>query len=83
MRLPDAVYARVRSAGVDVFFADRWMTRFWNDRRSAGDLRFYGGWYWWKRGEDGRADTPENGPFHTRASAFRDAYEKCQLRWGM
>ena len=80
MRLPNFVYEKVKARRVEVFYADRWMTNFWNNNRSRGDLRMYCGWYWWIRDSNNRAATSENGPFNTQAAAYRDAFEKCQLR---
>lgn len=79
MRLPKVVYENVKERGVEVFFADRWTCKWWNERRNSGELRFYGGWYWWVRGETGLAETMENGPFKTESAAYRDAAEKLQV----
>lgn len=81
MRLPDGIIDAVRVAGVQIYFADRRVTKIWNDKRDDGTPINYGGWYW-NRTEKGRVvDTDEEGPFRSRSAAIRNAYMKLQLRW--
>lgn len=78
MRLPDSVYDAVDQAGVQISYANAWMTSYWNRRRDKRlEPRFYCGWYWW------RPTDPEDmqGPFRSRSAAYRDAYQRLQLRW--
>lgn len=81
MRLPSEVIERVERFRIDVFYADRGMTRYWNRSRSKrNELRFYCGWYWLTKDERGRAGEAEHGPFHSKSAAIRDAFERMHLR---
>jgi hypothetical protein len=77
--LPHSVTGAVDQKKVRVYFADRGMTKHWNERRGT-EPRYFGGWYWYIENEQGRAETQENGPFKTKSAAQRDAYVKLQLR---
>lgn len=81
MRLPNDVIERVERFRVDVFYADRGMTRYWNRGRSKrNELRFFCGWYWLTNNERGRASEAEHGPFNSKSAAIRDAFERMHLR---
>lgn len=80
MRLPDAFIEAVKKAGVEVYFADRRMTKTWNNVRLDGEPLLYGGWYW-QREKRGRVVAhDEDGPFRTESAAIRDAYVKLQIQ---
>lgn len=79
MRLPKGVYDAVNNRKIEVFYADREMARFWNERRLSGELRFYAGWYWYVE-EHGRAVSNEHGPYHSRSAAYRSAFVENGLR---
>lgn len=80
MRLSDAVKAALVKAGVSAYFADRTMTKTWNEHRGEGEPLMYGGWYWERmsRGKIVAQDT--DGPFTSESAALRDAFVKLQLR---
>jgi hypothetical protein len=80
MWLPKSVVEVVSRARIKVFYADRGMTRFWNDNKAPKDLRYFTGWYWYVKSRNGRAESEEHGPFKTKSSAYRDGYYKMQLR---
>jgi hypothetical protein len=77
--LPKNVVGAVDRKKVKVYFADRTMTKFWNERRNRDDLRFFGGWYWYIE-TNGRAEETENGPYKTESAAYRDAFLSLSLR---
>ena len=81
MRLSDEVLAAVETAGVQTYFADRNITKYWNDLREDGSPVQFGGWYWQQTIKGRVVSTDEEGPFRSRSAAIRDAYMKLQLRW--
>jgi hypothetical protein len=80
MRLTDKVMLAVEAARVDVSFVNRDTTRWWNERRGQGELRYFTGWYWVRKDARNRIDGDQNGPFHSMSAAVRDAYTRLQLR---
>lgn len=83
MRMGLGFIHAVKKAGVEVYYADRSITKVWNSS-SARDKKTeplrYGGWYW-MRSKKGRViATDEDGPFKSQSAAIRDAYVKLQLR---
>lgn len=80
MRLPNALITTVKKAGVKVYFADRRITKIWNQERDQEDLMVYGGWYWQRHKKGRVVQVDEDGPFRTESAAIRDAYIKLQLR---
>lgn len=81
MRLTDAVIDALRKAGVEVYFADRTVTKVWNEYREDGNPVQFGGWYWYQSKNGKVISTDEEGPFRSKSAAMRDAYVKLQLRW--
>jgi len=80
MRLPDSILDLVKKAKVSVYYADRRITKVWNDDRAAGEPITYGGWYWHKVNKGGVTITDTDGPFRSESAAIRDAWKKLQLR---
>jgi hypothetical protein len=80
MRLPDSVVDTVKKAGVRVYYADRGLTKTWNNLRLSGELLRYGGWYWYRQQGGKVTSTDEDGPFRSESAAIRDALVKLQLR---
>lgn len=79
MRLSNEVIEMVENARIEVFYANRGMTAYWNGRRDKGELRYFTGWYWYiKRGN--RAVSSEHGPFRSRMAAYRDGFHSMQMR---
>jgi len=70
----------VKKAGVSVYFADRKMTKMWNELRSSDEPMIYGGWYWLRKQRGRVTEFDEDGPFKTESAAIRDALIKLQLR---
>lgn len=81
MRLTDVVIDATRKAGVEIYFADRRVTKVWNEYREDGTPVQFGGWYWYQSKNGKVISTDEEGPFRSRSAAMRDAYTKLQLRW--
>lgn len=81
MRLSDEVIEAVQTAGVETYFADRSITKFWNGMREGGTPIQFGGWYWQQVRKGTVIETDDEGPFRSRSAAIRDAYVKLQLRW--
>lgn len=79
MRLADDVIRKVEGAKIEVFYANRSMTAYWNERRSSRELRFFTGWYWYIA-KNGRAATAEHGPFKSKMAAYRDGFHAMQMR---
>ncbi len=77
--LPKNVVGAVDRKRVKVYFANRTMTKYWNDRRNTDDLRYFGGWYWYLE-TNGKADQTENGPYKTESAAYRDAFLTLELK---
>ena len=80
MRLPDSVVETVKAAGVKVYYADRNLTKTWNNLRLTGEPIRYGGWYWYRQQNGKVTSTDEDGPFRSESAAIRDALVKLQLR---
>jgi len=80
VRLPNNLIATVKKAGVKIYFADRRITKIWNQERDQEDLMVYGGWYWQRHKKGRVVQVDEDGPFRTESAAIRDAYIKLQLR---
>jgi hypothetical protein len=79
MRLANSVLEKVEDAKIEVFYADRGMTIYWNERRGTKELRYFTGWYWYiKRGN--KAATAEHGSFRSRMAAYRDGFVQMQMR---
>lgn len=73
----------VKKAGVEVYYADRSITKVWNSdsaRDRMTEPLKYGGWYWMRSKKGRVVATDEDGPFRTESAAIRDAYVKLQLR---
>lgn len=71
----------VKRAGVNVWFANRSVTKLWNGERNDHELIRFGGWYWHQIVKGRVISTDEEGPFKSRSAAMRDAYLKLQLRF--
>jgi len=69
-----------KKAGVTVYFADRKMTKIWNELRTTEEPLVYGGWYWIRKQKGRVTDVDEDGPFKSESAAIRDALVKLQLR---
>jgi hypothetical protein len=80
LRLPDALIAAVKKAGVRVYFAKRNTTKVWNQSRLAEEPLRYGGWYWMRTQRGRVTEVDEDGPFRSESAAIRDAFVKMQLR---
>lgn len=80
MRFSNSVLTKLEDAKVEVFYADRGMTKFWNERRGRRELRFFTGYYWYLRSRANKALTAEHGPFRSRMAAYRDGFYQMQLR---
>lgn len=80
MRLARDVVSAVESARIELFYADRGMTQYWNTRRLGGELRYFTGWYWYVKGNNGKVASEENGPFKSRMAAIKDCFQKMQMR---
>lgn len=80
MRLPDAIIDSVKKAGIEVYFADRYTTKVWNNIKLRGEPMRYGGWYWVRKHKNRVIEVDEDGPFRSESAAMRDAYVKLQLR---
>lgn len=70
----------VKEAGVEIYFADRRTTKFWNTERMGGEPLRYGGWYWMRSQKGKVTAVDEDGPFRSESAAIRDAFVKLQLR---
>lgn len=79
MRLSNSVIESVDNAKIEVFYADRAMTLYWNGRRGKNELRYFTGWYWYIK-RNGRAASSEHGPFRSRMAAYRDGFYAMQMR---
>lgn len=80
MRLPNEALHKVEKARIEVFYANRFMAKFWSERRGRNELRFYSGWYWYLKSRSGKAATGEHGPFRSRMSAYKNAFENMQMQ---
>lgn len=80
VKLSPKVVQSVKKAGVDVYYADRRITRLWNKERGEGQPVFFGGWYWVRNQKGKVVAWDEDGPFRSESAAVRDAYTKLQLR---
>jgi hypothetical protein len=83
MRLPGDVYAAVDARKVQVFYAGRRECAIWNENRGSNDLRYYAGWYWAIE-KDGRVEKStygffDNGPYHSKSAAYKDAFVELSL----
>lgn len=80
MRLPDAVIAACKKAGIKTYYADRRHIRYLNDLRISDEPGNYGGWYW-QRTKGGKViETDTSGPFRSNSAALRDAFMRLQLQ---
>ena len=70
-KLPRDIVEIVESEGYRIGYADRNTTAWWNDRRLRGELRQFGGYFFWHVRE------PEEtfGGFKTASACYRAAYE--------
>ena len=80
VKLSSSVTKAVTKAGVEVYFADRRLTKIWNMDRVEGEPIFYGGWYWIRSQKGKVVEADEDGPFKSESAAIRDAFKKLQLR---
>jgi len=80
MRLPNAIVGAVNKEGIQVYYADRHVTKVWNGLRLQGEPLRYGGWYWMKIHKGRVTNVDEDGPFKSESAAIRDAFVKLQLR---
>lgn len=78
--MPREVYELVKRAGVKVYFADRRTTKWWNGSKDDDDLTLYGGWYWYREHKGTVLETDQDGPYRSESAAYRDAFQKLQLR---
>jgi hypothetical protein len=76
--LPKNVVGAVDKRKVKVFYANRSATKFWNESRNSGDLRFFGGWYWYTE-TNGKATETEHGPYRSESAAYRNAFLELSL----
>ena len=79
MQLPLYVKHAAKAAGVQVWFANRVITKLWNSERGDQPITF-GGWYWHQKKGRRVVSTDDEGPFRSESAAWRDAWKKLQLR---
>lgn len=79
MWLPSGVTNAVDRKNIEVFYVNRATAKIWNDARGPGDLRFFSGWYWCEM-RNGRVSSKDNGPFHSKSAAYKDAFLEMGLR---
>jgi hypothetical protein len=80
MKLARKVIEAVEESRIELFYADRGMTNYWNKRRDKGELRYFTGWYWYIKGKNGKVESDENGPFKSRMAAIKDCFQRMQMR---